>query len=89
MTDGRKFMEIGDRLDAPFFIPRVGDKVEFHSDRQTEKGPSAGSIIAVDRDQKTATIRHSDHPGETFSWGDVKVEYFSIAHDGRPFWMLS
>ncbi len=85
----REFMAVGERLERPFFVPMVGDKVEFHSDQQTEKGPSAGSVIAVDKEQETATIRHSDHSGETFSWRDVKVEYFSIAHDGRPFWMLA
>ena len=83
------FLHVGERLDAPAFIPRVGDKVEFHSDRQTEKGPSAGSIIAVDRDARTVVIRHSDHPGETFRWADVKVEYFSRSHDDKPFWMLT
>lgn len=83
------FLHVGERLDAPAFIPRIGDKVEFHSDQQTEKGPSAGSVIDVDREAHTVTIRHSDHPGETFNWADLKVEYFSIAHDGRPFWMLT
>jgi hypothetical protein len=84
-----EFLFPGERLQGAAFIPRVGDKVEFHSDLQTEKGPSAGSVIAVDRDARTAVIRHSDHPGETFNWGDVKVDYYKIAHDGRPFWMLT
>jgi hypothetical protein len=55
------------------FIPRVGDRVEFWSDRQTEKGPSSGSVVAVDRARRTATIRHSDHPGEVFEWAKVRV----------------
>jgi len=82
------FLAQGERLHGAAFIPRVGEKVEFCSDLQTEKGPSAGSIIAVDRDARTAIIRHSDHPGETFRWGDIKVNYFVIAHDGRPLWVL-
>lgn len=84
-----EFLHVGERLNGPAFIPCVGDKVEFRSDRQTEKGPSAGSVIAVDRDARTVTIRHSDHPGETFKWADVKVEYFSRSHDDKPFWMLT
>jgi len=78
----------GERLYGASFIPRVGDKVEFLSDLQTEKGPSAGSVISVDREAHTATIRHSDHPGETFRWVGVKVDYFVIAYDGRPLWVL-
>jgi hypothetical protein len=78
----------GERLHGAAFVPRVGDRVEFRSDRQTEKGPSAGSVTATDRDARTATIRHSDHPGETFRWGCVKVAYFVIAHDGSPLWVL-
>lgn len=73
-------------LGKPAFIPRAGDRVEFRSDRQTEKGPSSGSVIAVDRDARTATIRHSDHPGETFRWHDLEVEYVRL---GSPaFWAL-
>ena len=78
----------GERLHGAAFVPRVGEKVEFRSDRQTEKGPSAGSVIAVDRDAKTVTIRHSDHPGEAFQWAHVKVAYFVIAPDGLPLWVL-
>jgi hypothetical protein len=79
---------MNERLPNASFVPKVGDKVEFRSDIQTEKGPSAGSVIAVDRNALTATIRHSDHPGETFKWRDVEVEYYTIAHDGRPLWVL-
>jgi hypothetical protein len=78
----------GERLYGAGFVPRVGERVEFCSDKQTEKGPSAGRVIAVDRDARTATIRHSDHPGEMFNWGDVKVAYFVVAHDGSPLWVL-
>lgn len=78
----------GIRMDGAAFIPRVGDAVEFASDRQTEKGPSGGSVIAVDRDKQTATIQHSDHPGETFRWWDVKVDYCRTKPGGRMFWRL-
>jgi hypothetical protein len=79
----------GERLAGCAFVPRLGEKVEFRSDQQTEKGPSAGLVIAVDHIGQTATIRHSDNPGETFRWGDVRVEYFTFAHDGKPLWVLS
>ena len=78
----------GERLNGCAFIPRVGERVEFRSDRQTEKGPSGGMITQVNRDDRTATIRHSDHPGETFSWANVRVAYFVISHDGAPLWVL-
>jgi hypothetical protein len=79
----------GMRMDGAAFIPKVGDSVEFRSDRQTEKGPSSGSVIAVDRISRVATIRHSDHPGETFMWKDVKVEYCRLRGPGDTFWMLA
>lgn len=79
----------GTRLDGAAFIPRVGDRVEFQSDRQTEKGPSAGSVIAVDREAHTAVIRHSDHPGETFRWQDVRVAYCRLRGPGDTFWALT
>ncbi len=77
-----------DLMHGAAFIPRVGDRVEFRSDRQTEKGPSGGSVIAVDRAAQTAVIRHSDHPGETFRWRDVKVEYCRARGSGDTFWAL-
>lgn len=43
---------------------RINDHVDFTSDLQTEKGPSAGFITNVDT--KQVTIKHSDHPGEVF-----------------------
>ena len=69
-------------------MPSIGDRVEFQSDRQTEKGPSSGSVIAVDRNRQTVTIRHSDHPGETFRWQDVKVKYCRLRGPGDTFWAL-
>lgn len=43
-------------------VMRAGDCAEFLSDRQTEKGPSSGTITDVTGDH--VTIRHSDDPGE-------------------------
>lgn len=80
---------VSERFSKAAFVPKVGDTVEFHSDRQTEKGPSGGSVIAVDRETQTAVIRHSDHPGETFKWGDVKVEYVHFKEPGKTFWLLT
>jgi hypothetical protein len=82
-------VHIGERIVECPFIPSVGDRVEFLNDRLTEKGPSSGSVISVDRDSHTIIIRHSDHPGETFSWSEVRVRYFSIAHDGCPLWAVA
>jgi hypothetical protein len=77
-----------ERLYGALFKPNVNDKIEFHSDIQTEKGPSTGEVISINCCAQTATIRHSDHPGETFRWADVEVSYFVIAYDGRPLWVL-
>lgn len=82
-------LHIGERIIGCTFMPRVGDRIEFLGDRLTEKGPSSGSITVVDRDARTFTARHSDHPGETFGWDDARVQYFTIAHDGFPFWAVA
>lgn len=66
---------------------KIGDAVEFLSDRQTEKGPSAGRVI--ERSHKTVTIEHSDHPGECFAAAKLSVERLSKHYmDGAPLWML-
>lgn len=78
----------GMKLDGAAFVPRAGDTIEFRSDRQTEKGPSSGSVTSVDRQARTAVIRHSDHPGESFCWKDVKVAYCRLRGPGNTFWML-
>lgn len=77
-----------EKFESPAFAPRVGDRVEFCSDRQTEKGPSAGTVIEVDRKEHTCVIRHSDHPGEEFRWADVKAKYVRFRGPGDTFWML-
>jgi hypothetical protein len=42
------------------FMPFVGSVVEFLSDRQTEKGPSAGTVISCNWKNNTCVIRHSE-----------------------------
>jgi hypothetical protein len=70
------------------FAPKVGDMVEFDSDRQTEKGPSSGPVTKV-ADGKV-TVKHSDHPGETFTIAKVKVKSFNpSASDGKRLWILA
>lgn len=79
------------KAEAPVFRPRVGHRVEFLSDAQTEKGPSSGHVIAVSDDGETATIRHSDHPGEVFRCADVQVMDLRKNRSSRnpdPLWML-
>ena len=78
----------GFRFDKPAFIPRVGDRVEFLSDCQTEKGPSAGSVVSVDRGRREVIIKHSDHPGELFRWQDLKVSYCRIRGPEDTFWAM-
>jgi hypothetical protein len=56
------------------FAPRVGDHVDFASDRQTEKGPSAGSVVIVSDNQ--VAIRHSDCV-EWFEADKVRVVRYS------------
>lgn len=72
----------------PLRFPKIGDKVEFFSDLQAEKGPSSGSVTAADWQSGLVEIRHSDHPGEMFDWAKVKVSEFGTALDGRPLWQL-
>ena len=61
------------------FEPQVGDKVEFVSDRQTEKGPSSGLVVAVEDDQ--VAIRHSDTV-EWFRKGRINVRSFRTISKG-------
>lgn len=65
---------------------KVGDAVEFISDRQTEKGPSSGRV--VERNGESVTIAHSDSPGESFRVEDLRVQRLSIHHKGGLLWVL-
>lgn len=53
--------------------PMVGDKIEFASDRLTEKGPSSGSITdaKITEDGAYILVRHSDTE-EWMSWTDLE-----------------
>ena len=66
---------------------RVGDAVEFMTDMQTEKGPSAGTVQSVSGDK--IVIMHSDHPGEEFSKSKLIVKAEHRHRDGiRKLWIL-
>lgn len=53
--------------------PAAGDRIEFLSDRHTDKGPSAGEITGtkVTADGLYVRIRHSDEE-RLFSWEDLR-----------------
>lgn len=71
------------------FMPMVGDKIEFLTDAQTEKGPSGGSVVKVNYREEWCLIRHSDHPGERFEFAKVIVARTTKAQDGRRLWQLA
>lgn len=63
-----------------------GDFVEFESDRQTEKGPSAGRVTKVEGG--FVTIQHSDDPGERFEISALTVKRKTTHHEGGILWIL-
>lgn len=64
---------------------KAGDSVEFMSDRQTEKGPSGGSVrISRGND---VLIRHSDCE-EEFNAADLHVHKKTTHHRGGTLWQL-
>lgn len=66
---------------------KVGDAVEFRTDRQTEKGPSSGSV--AERSGDLVSIKHGDHPGEIFKVSELNVLTLStFGHSKRPLWIL-
>jgi phage-related protein (TIGR01555 family) len=65
---------------------RPGDVVEFESDRQTEKGPSAGKVVSIEGD--VVTISHSDDTGEVFSVKTLSVRWIGRTHKGELMWSL-
>ena len=69
---------------------KVNDHVEFMSDLQTEKGPSAGTVIQVIQNiAKQVVIRHSDHPGETFIIEDLIIQKETMYKGGpEKLWIL-
>ncbi len=62
-----------------------GDYVEFLSDRQTEKGPSTGRVVAISNDR--VTIRHSDCT-EDFKRCELILKKESDHRKGRVFWQF-
>lgn len=68
-------------------VMRTGDVVEFMSDMQTEKGPSAGTVTRVHGNE--VVIRHSDHPGETFNKTKLITKGCFRHKDGvRVLWVM-
>ncbi len=65
---------------------RVGDVVEFCSDRQTEKGPSSGTVVA--RQGDFVMISHSDTPAEIFRVSKLHVKALAETADHRRLWRL-
>ena len=64
---------------------KAGDYVEFMSDRQTEKGPSAG-VIKISRGNDLL-IKHSDCT-EEFRADQLIVERETTHRKGGVLWML-
>ena len=63
------------------------DSVEFCSDIQTEKGPSAGMVVCKVEDY--VIISHSDTPGEAFKINDLLVKRKSKDYrTNKPLWIL-
>lgn len=67
--------------------PAVGDKIEFESDRLTDKGPSSGSItdMKVTPDGAIIRVKHSDTQ-EWMSWADLEPHARRSKHDGG--WLI-
>lgn len=69
------------------FLPKLGERVEFCSDRQFGKGPFSGSVLRMDNG--IAEIGHSDGQDWGFVITDnMKVKAKKEFHDGRICWTL-
>ena len=64
---------------------KAGDYVEFLSDKQTEKGPSAGTV-SISRGSQII-IRHSDCT-EEFNSSDLVIHKKTTHHKGGTLWIL-
>ena len=62
-----------------------GDHVEFLSDRQTDKGPSAGAVRGVNNGK--VLISHSDC-NESFRVSDLMIHMETTHHKGGVLWLL-
>lgn len=65
---------------------KAGDKIEFLSDKQTERGPSAGFIKLSCG--KQILVRHSN-VSEEFCVDDLIVERKTEHHKGGTLWVCS
>lgn len=61
-----------------------GDRVEFQSDLQTDKGPATGIVLV--RDGNKVAIKYSEGV-EWFNVNDLRVLEFIVRQDDR-LWML-
>jgi hypothetical protein len=66
---------------------KVDDQIEFLSDKQTEKGPSSGKVVAVGN-KDTVIIKHSDDPGELFTSSKLLVKSRTMKPGGIVHWTL-
>lgn len=64
---------------------KVGDYIEFLSDRQTEKGPSIGFVKTIVGTR--VLIQHSDC-SEEFNYNQLIVKKKTTHHDGGTLWIL-
>ena len=63
-----------------------GDRVEFQSDLQTDKGPATGKVLVRDGDQ--VAIKYSDGV-EWFDLGTLQVLELTTGADGYRLWLLA
>lgn len=73
------------------FMPTPGDIVEFLTDRQTDKGPSSGTVFSADYKSGKCVIKHSDETRE-FVMADIIVEKYTSQRnhpDKKPYWGLA
>lgn len=70
---------------ATYGSMKAGDHVEFLSDKQTEKGPSVGTIKISRGNQ--VLISHSDC-SEEFNAADLHVHKKTTHHRGGTLWQL-
>jgi phage-related protein (TIGR01555 family) len=67
-------------------LPKVGDRVEFLGDGQTEKGPSSGSVVSVKGTM--VVVSHSDTV-EPFDWADLDVKSVREDLEDNRVWTLA
>jgi len=63
-----------------------GDRIEFQSDLQTDKGPAAGIVLV--RDGNQVAIKYSEGV-EWFDVADLQVLELTTTPDGCTLWLLA